>query len=145
VLAVAACVGLAFFLGVVARGRWTESGDNTRGQLAVTGAATDDYFGHRDEASVYSAGKPSITMAVVDHQGDVERQFELPVVEADQLSPGWLARRPAAVSQQAVEALEDSGFRVDQVRFYVPVVLDDGRAAIVSLDRATVKYGGIQY
>jgi hypothetical protein len=145
VFAVAACVGLAFFLGIVVRGQWTQRGNDISDQLAGTGRATQGDLTKLDVAGVRFASKPSITMAVVDNQGDVERQFELPVVEADRLNPGWLARRPAAVSPQEVEALKDFGYRVDQERLYVPVLLDDGRQAIVSFDRAAVKYSGWQY
>ena len=143
VFAVAACVGLAFFLGMVVRSHWTNPGNDAGNQLVGTGTEHDSTNPH--DAGVHFASKPSITMAVVGNQGDIERQFELPVLEADRLTPAWLARRPAAVSPQEVAALEDYGYRVEQERLYVPVRLDDGRQAIVSFDRAAVRYNASHY
>jgi hypothetical protein len=145
VLAVAASIGVAFFLGIAVRGPWVQHGNQATLREAGPGAAAYGELASTGDAQARFAARPSITMAVVDKEGGVERQFELPVVEADQLNPGWLARRPAAVSPQDVDTLNHHGYRVDQMRFYVPVVLDDGRPAIVSLDRATVKYDGIQF
>jgi hypothetical protein len=143
--AIAACIGLAFYLGIVVRGQWTEFGKQADRELAGTGAAAEDDLGAGNNMQPHSVAKPLLTMAVVDNQGDVERQLEIPVVEADGLNAGWLTRRPAAMSPQQIETLENYGYRVDQERLYVPVILEDGRQAIVSLDRAAVKYNGLQF
>jgi hypothetical protein len=143
VFAVAACVGLAFFLGMVVSGPWLNRGKEIGNPIVRTDRESDST--HTNPARAPLGSKPSITLAVSDNYGDINRQFELPVVEANGFSPSWLAHRPAAVSPQAVEALEDQGFRVEQERLYVPVVLDDGRQAIVSFDRAAVKYDGSQF
>jgi hypothetical protein len=143
--AIAACIGLSFYLGIVVRGQWSEIGKEADHQLASTGTAAEDDLVDGDSRRAHSVAKPLLTMAVVDNQGDVERQLEIPVVEADGLNAGWLARRPAAMSPQQVEALENYGYRVDQERLYVPVILEDGRQAIVSLDRAAVKFNGLQF
>jgi hypothetical protein len=142
-LAIAACIGLAFYLGIVVRGRWAAIGKEAGHQLAST--AAEDDLGVGDNMRPHSVAKPLLTMAVVDNQGDVERELQIPVVEADGLNAGWLTRRPAAMSPQQVETLENYGYRVDQERLYVPVILEDGRQAIVSLDRAAVKYNGLQF
>jgi hypothetical protein len=142
VFAIAACIGLAFYVGIVVRGQWTDIGNEANHQLAGTGADAGGNLGAGDTIRPYS---PLLTMAVIDNQGDVEHQLEIPVVEADGLNAGWLTRRPAAMSPQQVEALESYGYRVDQERLYVPVILEDGRQAIVSLDRAAVKYNGLQF
>jgi hypothetical protein len=143
VFAVAACIGLAFILGLVVRSQWTNPANDAANQLVGTSTANDS--ANLDDAQVSFAAKPSITMAVFDYQGDIERRYELPVVEADRLSPDWLARRPAAVTPQEVKALKDYGYRVEQERLYVPVLLDDGRQAIVSFDRAAVKSNAFHY
>jgi hypothetical protein len=143
--AIAACIGLAFYLGIVVRGQWAEIGEGADHQLAGTGAASKDDLGAGESVRPHSVARPLLTVAVVDNQGEVERQLEIPLVEADGLNAGWLARRPAAMSPQQVETLESYGYRVDQERLYVPVVLEDGRQAIVSLDRAAVKYNGLQF
>jgi hypothetical protein len=145
VFAIAACIGLAFYVGIVVRGQWTDIGNEANHQLAGTGADAGGNLGAGDTIRPYSADRPLLTMAVIDNQGDVEHQLEIPVVEADGLNAGWLTRRPAAMSPQQVEALESYGYRVDQERLYVPVILEDGRQAIVSLDRAAVKYDGLQF
>jgi hypothetical protein len=151
-LAVAASIALAFFLGTFANSRWMQEGGLANPPLAVTddgisenSPAIADRGGIRDSAGVHVAAKPALTMSLVDNQGDVERQFSIPVVEAEGLNPAWLARHPAAMSPQEVEALEHRGYRVDQERLYVPVLLGDGRQAIVSFDRAAVKYNGVRF
>jgi hypothetical protein len=143
VFALAACVGLAFILGLVVRSQWTNPGNDAANQLVGTSTPHDS--ANLDDAGVSLTAKPSITMAVFDNQGDIERRFELPLVEADRLSPEWLARRPAAVTPQEVKALKDYGYRVEQERLYVPVLLDDGRQAIVSFDRAAVRSNAFHY
>lgn len=145
VFTIAACIGFAFYLGIVVRGQWTKINKEAGHQLAGSGAEAEDDLGAGKNRRSYSAAKPLLTMAVVDNQGDVERELEIPVVEADGLNAGWLTRRPAAMSPQQVETLENYGYRVDQERLYVPVILEDGRQAIVSLDRAAVKYNGLQF
>jgi hypothetical protein len=84
-------------------------------------------------------------MTLVDGRGDAQRQIEVPLVETDRLDPNWLASQPAAMPEDEVEELRRLGYRVDQQRFYVPVTLDDGRRAIVPLDRANIRYAGIQF
>lgn len=152
-LALAASLGIAFFLGVFVNSRWMNVGNLASDQRAAADpqsirqgdAATPGGDSNVDGSGVHVAAKPTLTMAFVNNQGDVARQFQIPMVEAEQLNLRWLARHPAAVSPKEVELLEDRGYRVDQERFYVPIRLEDGRQAIVSFDRAAVKYDGMQF
>jgi hypothetical protein len=153
-LTVAASLGIAFFLGIFVNSRWMNSGNLASDQRAAAAdnhgnrqgdATTPGSDSNVDGSDVHVAAKPTVTMALVDNQGDVAQQFQIPLIEAEQLNPRWLARHPAAVSRKEVELLEDRGYRVDQERFYVPIRLEDGRQAIVSFDRAAVKYDGMQF
>jgi hypothetical protein len=146
-LAVAACVALAFFLGMAARGYWSVDGVNVRGVVAETsqGALAQSDQQQTSGLGTLQAVASSLSMALFDSQGDAQERFEVPLVEANQLDPNWLATPPAAMPPDEVEALRREGYRVDQQRWLVPVVLDDGRQAIVPVDQANVRYAGVQF
>jgi hypothetical protein len=154
ILATAATVGLAFFLGVAVRGYWSVAPNQP-----TSGAVVDNHSlananstqtlnqksSSSDGVAAPASLMPTITMTVVNKNGDGEQQFEIPVVEADRLDAGWLASRPAAIPPQAVEELRRRGYRIDEQRLLVPVVLDDGRRAILPFDQAEITYAGMQF
>jgi hypothetical protein len=154
--ALAASVTLAFFLGIAAQKNWLSDNTSPRARIAdsATGKTSpdnelprrDDRHGPNDAAfqSPVNAAS-SLMMTLVDSRGDATRQIEVPLVETDQLDPNWLASQPSAMPEEEVEELRRLGYRVDQERFYVPVMLDDGRRAIVPLDRAEVRYARTQF
>ena len=154
VLVTAASIGLAFLLGVAAGGYRSNDPDSS-----ALGKASDDQGiahannvqkDHRSsppndsQAPLYST-TPTVTMTVVGGNGAGERQFEIPIVETDRLDNGWLAGQPAAIPPQAADELRRRGYRVDEQRLLVPVVLDDGRRAILPFDQAEVTYAGMQF
>jgi hypothetical protein len=148
-LAIAASIGLAFLLGIAVRGSWSGA---ARNQLAV--ATDEDGTGkasrgsgnsHAVGISAPAAVPPTITMTVVDNQGGIERQLEIPVVETDTFDPRWLQRPPSAIPRELASALRRNGHSVEEQRLYVPVRLDDGRQAIIPLDQAEVRFVGASY
>jgi hypothetical protein len=154
VLAVAATVAIAFLLGIAAHWQWTSSGAGARDRLAAETSkdvpaderiAAND--GDRQGVTNGMDYRPAstVTMSLLNGHGNVDRQIEIPVVEADRLDPHWLQTTPSAIPDQFVEALRRSGHTVEEQRLYVPIVLDDGRRAIVALDQARVKYQGVQF
>src|SRR6185503_8625856 len=114
VLATAATVGLAFCLGVAVRGYWSgapnqptsgAAGDNHSLANANSTQTLNQKSSSNDGVAASASLLPTITMTVVNKNGDGEQQFEVPVVEADRLDTGWLASRPAAIPPQAAEEL----------------------------------------
>jgi hypothetical protein len=148
-MAMAASIGLAFVLGVAVRGHWNGAASS---QLA---AVADEQGTNPGQASrgvgtalgtgAPAADQPTITMTVFDNQGSIERQLKIPVVEADTFDPRWLQRPPSAIPQELASALRRSGHSVEEQRLYVPVLLDDGRQAIIPLDQAEVRFVGASY
>jgi hypothetical protein len=151
----AASIALAFCLGLATQKYWPTN-NATRGEL-VHGAdrgtmsnnnlaAPHNQPAHAD-AAVRSAADlaSSVMLTLVDSRGEEERQIEVPVVETDRLDPSWLAGQPSAISAEEIEQIRRLGYRVDQERFYVSVMLDDGRSAIVPLDRAKIRHAGVQF
>jgi hypothetical protein len=150
-MAVAASIALAFWLGVAMRGYW--GGAASDGRVVATGEQ-DASMGNASggagapssvRAGVSAAEQPTITMTVIGNDGDVERQLEIPVVETDTFDPRWLQRPPSAIPQELASALRRSGHRVEEQRLYVPVLLEDGRQAIIPLDQAEVRFVGVSY
>jgi hypothetical protein len=150
-MAIAASIGLAFVLGVAVRDHWNGAANNHL--VAVTdepdanlgkasrGAGSSNSI----DTGALAFDQPTITMAVIDHEGDVERQLEIPVVETDTFDPRWLQRPPSAIPHELASALRRSGHSVEEQRLYVPVLLDDGRQAIIPLDQAEVRFREMSY
>ncbi|MEX2138009.1 MAG: hypothetical protein WD894_02020 [Pirellulales bacterium] len=153
-LVIVASIAIAFFLGIAAQSQWASRGDAARdgiggspsggGRPAGDIAVRDENSSNDDRGGTNTAAR-TLTMALVDGQGNVERQIEVPVVEADGFDPRWLQMPPSVMPEHVVKALRRSGHTVDEQRLFVPVWLDDGRQAIVALDRAEVKYTGMQF
>jgi hypothetical protein len=157
-LAIAAGLMFAFVLGLATRGNLPFSsssheriaqparqgvGSASTAELDGAGPIQDSWA---DGLNYAGSNRPvSITMAVVDSNGNTKREIEVPLTETDQIDPSWLASRPAAMPEQLVEALRKSGARVDQQRLYVPVMLEDGRQAILPVDQAEVKFPGLPF
>jgi hypothetical protein len=132
---------------VVVRGNWGGAASN---KLALGAGEQDPVLanlprGNAIGKGTLAAGQPTITMTLVDNQGDIERQLEIPVVETDSLDPGWLGRPPSAIPHEIADALRRDGHIVEEQRLYVPVRLDDGRQAIIPLDQAEVRFVGASY
>jgi hypothetical protein len=156
VLSIAAAVLVAFFFGFAARAYWTPAPAAQEGVIvqhpdrnhrSATDLATGADAWEKNQisdSSIAAADMTTVTMALVSNNGQQEREIEIPLVETDQFDPRWLESRPQAMPQSVVEALQRRGHQVDQRRLYVPVVLDDGRRAILPLDQAEVKFTGMQ-
>ena len=146
---IAASIGLAFALGIVARGYWVTSDRPMHGQLAANadehGVGTSGMAASGTSRTNPGDTQPTVTMTLMDNRGDIERQLEIPVVEADSLDPRFFKRPPSAIPQNLVSALRRSGYTVEEQRLFVPVVLDDGRQAIIPLDQAEVRFHAAHY
>jgi len=155
-VSIAAAVLVAFFLGVVVRAYWPPQSSGQEGVIVqgsdheigsstlATGADSSDANRTSDPRDA-DFELPTVTMSLVSNDGQPDREIKVPLVETDQLDLRWLESRPEAVPQSLVEALRKQGHQVDQRRLYVPVVLDDGRRAIVPLDQAEVKLTGTRF
>ncbi len=83
----------------------------------------------------------TLTMNLLNDEGEKQSEIELPLVEADTFDARLLRSRPQAVPERVREALVQSGHTLEEERLLVPVYLQDGRCAIVAVDRAQVSTG----
>ena len=67
---------------------------------------------------------------------------QLPAVKADRLDKAWLQNIPAPVSPDLLQALQESGHRVQQRRGLLPVEMNDGRRLVVPVDQVDIDYVG---
>jgi hypothetical protein len=151
-LLVAASVTLAFVCGLAVDRHWRMAAGTNPGIVTYQPSTPHDETVQRNQAArpgASLANQPpagsTVTMELVDDQGNVQRQFGVPIVEASQFPAGFLQRDPSAIPDEVVEALRQSGHTVQEQRLLVPVWLDDGRPAILPVDRAAVTYAGVQF
>ena len=72
---------------------------------------------------------------VVDRPGGSPTDAgELPVYEMTDDLAAWLAQDQPAIPASLLAELERRGHRIDRQRQYVPVVLEDGRQAIIPVE-----------
>jgi hypothetical protein len=137
---------IAFFLGIVVPGQWLERNGGRDAQLVVEGNQQfrDSAVENKGEGRSVDDDRwqpATLTMNLLNDEGEKQSEIELPLVEADQLDASLLRSRPRAVPDRIREALVRSGHTLDEERLLVPVLLDDGRRAIVAVDRAQVSAG----
>lgn len=141
-LALAACVLVAFSIGLWARGGWP-AGDRHRLALdehhALSRVANDG----DSPSGALAAGRPEqgptgkVRLVVGGPAGTAD-EIQLPVVEAPSLGDDWLRGQPA-MPPDVQQALERLGHRVRQERRLVPFSLDDGRRVMVPVDQIDVQ------
>ena len=83
----------------------------------------------------------TLTMNVLGTDGQKQSEIELPLIEAEAFDARLLRSKPTAVPERVREALVQSGHTLEEERLLVPVYLQDGRRAIVAVDRAQVSTG----
>jgi hypothetical protein len=137
VLAMAGSLVIAFMLGVHLSGRdmttaVTPLGPRTSVVVpAAHGRPANDALG---------AANPwrMVTLSAQGGGGAIQ----LPAIQADRLDEAWLRGIPAPVSPDLLQALEESGHRVQQRRELLPVEMNDGRRLVVPVDQVDIDYVG---
>jgi hypothetical protein len=123
-LTLAASLALAFGLGLVVRGPTPALAPDN----GVVTAASQGAFPQPFDREL---------VRMVDGQ-----TVDLPIFEAAQVSPDWVRSRPNLVPPPVRHELERSGHRVQQRRVFVPLILENGRPAVVPIDEAEVQFVG---
>lgn len=152
-ITIAAAVLVAFGLGIAAR-QWAPLVyEKSPGSLLADRDSLAAPHGQGPTAPIEKQGPlatlatndamtPSVMLSVLGENGTKQQDIEIPLVEADRLNAEWLEEGPQAVPPAVVEALRRAGHTVCQQRYYVPVILQDGRSAIVPIDEASVRPRG---
>jgi hypothetical protein len=115
-LALAASLAVAFGIGLFTR-------DFSRG-------------GSRQDTPVQSVASDRLNPALpVDDEA-------LRLVDLSEVSPDWVRSSPNIVPPRIRHDLERSGYRVEQQRLFVPLLLENGQPAVVPIDEAEVQFIG---
>jgi hypothetical protein len=83
-----------------------------------------------------------MTVALPDAWGQGGQEVRLPVVERDQVDHSFLYPDAQAFPAQLREALRRAGYEVRQRHHLMPVPVQDGRDAVLPVDRLDVRYVG---
>jgi anti-sigma factor RsiW len=83
-----------------------------------------------------------VTVSVPDGPQGKPEPIQLPVVEEDAANSAWLRQLPQALPPQVLQALQQSGRRVQQSRQLLPFPLEDGRRLVVPVDQVEIHYVG---
>lgn len=126
VLSMAACLALAFGIGMLTRDMFNS--DATRGRAELAQAKQEQAASPRTESAVPS---PDTT--------------ELAMASENRVSDDWLLDAATDVPQGILSALERLGHRVERRHEFWPVGLEDGRLGVVPIERVEIRYVGDTY
>ena len=94
----------------------------------------------RQPAEAASASNPWQMVTLTARGGG--NALQLPAIKADRLDEAWLRNIPAPVSPDLLQALQESGHRVQQRRGLLPVEMNDGRRLVVPVNQVDINYVG---
>lgn len=123
-LAVAACLGLAFWLG--------------RGSLPkddIANVAPGIGSPEQPEPSQSHQGRMTLVMAGPDGQ---PREMELPVVDGEFVDPKQFLARSTEIPAEVLEAIERSGHKIERHREFLRQPVDAEHEVVVPVDRVRV-------
>lgn len=124
-LAVAACLGLAFWLG---RGSLTPSNDSMAVVEPRAGeAAPEPERSHQGRLTL-----------VLDGPDGRPREMELPVVDGSYVDPYAVLSRSMVIPPNVLEAIERSGHKIERRREFMRQSVDAEHEVVVPIDRLRV-------
>lgn len=130
--ALAASLALAFSLGLATRRGLPGPGN---GVLAPESRSVADVKLPVNKPSEKNAAPSTSTWAnsrlVVDDQGRLAEEFEVPLVDGNSVDDSWLNGPGSPVSEDELRELERLGFKVQQRRRLTPYATNDGRQIVV--------------
>ena len=83
-----------------------------------------------------------VTVSVPDGLHGAREPIQLPAMEQDHWNGDWLGNLPQALPPAMLQALQQSGRRVQQSRELLPIPLEDGRRLVVPVDQIDIHYVG---
>lgn len=122
-LALAACLGLSFWLG---------RGSLPRGEVAVVPPAEPHV---RSETNNPHQGRMTLVMEGPDGQ---PREVELPVVDGNYVDPRAFLSRSAVIPPDVLAAIERSGHKIERRREFMRQPVDAEHEVVVPVDRLRV-------
>lgn len=140
-LALAACVVLAFGIGVWVRSMWSPEGSPSRG---LDFAQDDHSPSPLPPSTVVDSSSPwrRANLNFDDPATQGPDNIQLPVVESQNLTEDWLRQNRSALPddvKQALHDLERSGHRVIHRQQLVPIPLKDGKRLVVPVEQVDVE------
>lgn len=96
----------------------------------------------RQPAGPGAAPWQMVTVSVPDGPHGTQEPIQLPAVEQERWNGDWLRNLPQALPPEMVQALQQSGRRVQQSRQLVPIPMQDGRRLVVPVDQIDIHYVG---
>lgn len=121
--ALAACLGLAFWLG---RGSLPSS-DGDIAVIEPPRPAIESPRSHQGRLTL-----------VVDGPNGQQREVELPVVDGDYVDPEAFLARSAVIPADVLAAIEQSGHKIERRREFMRQPIDAGHEVVVPVDRLRV-------
>jgi hypothetical protein len=140
-MAIAASLMLTFGLGVLVHREWTvpasvpgvdESHLVRRTELP---SASDQKGGNSSADEI--APITNLQLMVSDGQGQ-SRPVDIPLYDVNRVGTEFLASDDESLPRPMLDLLQSRGFRVQRYQRYMPVELEDGRQAVVPVDRYQV-------
>jgi len=122
-VALAACLGLAFWLG---RG----SLPSNSGKMVVA----ESQQSTAEPARVHQ-GRMTL---VVDEPNGQQREMELPVVDGNYVDPSAFLARTAVIPADVLQAIEQSGHKIERHREFMRQPIDAEHEVVVPVDRMRV-------
>jgi len=140
----AASLLAAFTVGIVARGIFTAPGSapQTAPTSLATGASTRN---HPARPNSPADGRGQLATLAWNEGTEGPQSVTLPVLDRDQLDAVWGDTDPSDVSPELLRELGRQGHRLIQRRELRPTRLEDGRPAMVPVDRLQLDYVGDKY
>ena len=138
-LAMAACVVMAFGVGVWVHSMWNPPGAASRGvDFAQDDRARSPLL---PPATAVGSNSPwhQAKLSFDDPTTQGPDEIELPVVESQNLTEDWLRQNRSALPEDVKQALERSGHRVIQRQQLVPIPLKDGRRLLVPVEQVDLE------
>lgn len=140
-LAIAAGLMLALSLGVglgtnVAR-------RSNQGVIRANPAVASSADESTPMPSMRPDGSEPVYVVLDNEPSPTDSPIRLPVISNHRLGPSWPAYR-STMTPDLVRTLEESGRTVTQQRHWMPVLLNDGRQAVVPVDNIDVQWQDYQ-
>jgi hypothetical protein len=140
----AASLLAAFTVGIIARGIYTSPQSAPTPAPASLAAQSPVRTAPARPANP-TDGRGQLATLAWDNGGSDPQAVTLPVLDRDQLDAVWADPDQAEVSPELLRELGRQGHRLIQRRELRPTRLEDGRPAMVPVDRLQLDYVGDQY
>lgn len=137
----AVSVTVSFLLGLAVGGAAPAGNDGRQsGPMAQQQAVSVEASGEERPPGSRSP-RDTVLLHIDDPQTDQRRQWQVPVIDADEAGRTLLADA-SALPELVRQVLQSTGHRVVEERKFYPLQLEDGRRVALPVDEVQVQYVG---